>query len=361
MLKVAFISRSTLFSSPGGDTTQLEMTAECLRALGVVVDIYISGQEVNYKEYNLLHFFNIIRPADILAHIDKTDTPFLVSTIFVQYGEYEKKARKGIGGLVSNILPENTIEYLKVIARRVLNKEKIGSNKYLLWGHKRSIQYIARKASCLLPNSHSEYRRFAAMYHVDRPYRFVPNGVDSSIVNKRYSPIAEYKDAVICMGRIEGRKNQLGLIRALKDTDLPLYIHGKPSPNNMAYYELCKAEAGNNIHVSDFLHGDDLYAVYSSAKVHCLPSYFETTGLSSLEAAVMGCNIVVTYKGDTKEYFEGYAWFCDPDDPASIRKAVEEAHVAPYNQAFKEKILRDYTWEKAAEETLIAYKQVLGI
>ncbi|MEI8278329.1 MAG: glycosyltransferase family 4 protein [Bacteroidota bacterium] len=361
MLKVAFISRSTLFSSPGGDSTQLEMTAKCLRALGVTVDIYISGQVVNYSEYNLLHFFNIIRPADIITHIDRTDTPFVVSTIFVQYGEYEKKARKGIGGIVSNLLPENTIEYVKVIARRVLNGEKIGSYKYLLWGHKRSIQYIARKAACLLPNSHNEYRRFAAMYNIERPYRFVPNGVDSNIVNKVYTPIATYKGAVICMGRIEGRKNQLSLIRALKNTALRLFIHGKPSPNNMAYFDLCKAEATENIHISEWLQDEELYAVYSSAKVHCLPSYFETTGLSSLEAAVMGCNIVVTDKGDTNEYFEGYAWFCDPDDTASIRKAVEDAHKAPYNQSFREKILSDYTWEKAAAETLIVYKQVLGL
>ena len=106
---------------------------------------------------------------------------------------------------------------------------------------------------------------------------------------------------------------------------------------------------------------EELFTAYSNAKVHVLPSYFETTGLSSLEAAVMGCNIVVTDKGDTRDYFGDDAWYCDPDSVESIRNAVDAAYKAPFNEAFRERILRDFTWERAAEETLAAYKQVLKV
>ena len=75
----------------------------------------------------------------------------------------------------------------------------------------------------------------------------------------------------------------------------------------------------------------------------------------------LGCNIVVTDKGDTKDYFENDAWFCDPDDLESIRSAVEAAYNAPYNPDFRKRILENYTWERAAEETLAAYKQVLTV
>jgi glycosyltransferase involved in cell wall biosynthesis len=95
--------------------------------------------------------------------------------------------------------------------------------------------------------------------------------------------------------------------------------------------------------------------------VHVLPSYFETTGLSSLEAAVMGCNIVVTDKGDTRDYFKNDAWYCEPEDPASIRQAVEAAYDAPYNEAFRQRIFQEYTWKRAAEETLKAYMDVLKV
>jgi len=38
-----------------------------------------------------------------------------------------------------------------------------------------------------------------------------------------------------------------------------------------------------------------------------LPSWFETTGLSSIEAGVMGCNIVITDKV-MQEYFSHHAF-----------------------------------------------------
>ncbi len=94
--------------------------------------------------------------------------------------------------------------------------------------------------------------------------------------------------------------------------------------------------------------------------MHVLPSWFETTGLSSLEAAAMGCNLVITRKGDTEEYFGDMAYYCEPDDISSIREAVLNAYSAPKNPKLKDHILENYTWNKTAEQTLNAYKTVLN-
>jgi glycosyltransferase involved in cell wall biosynthesis len=360
-MRVAFISRATLYSTPGGDTKQLDMTANYLRELGVEVDVHLTNQEIDYSKYDLLHFFNIIRPADILWHVEKSGKPFAVSTIFLDYGEFEKKTRGGLMRYMNMVFSEDQIEYIKAVARWVKNGEKIGSNKYLLWGHRKSIQYIAKTAGILLPNSENEYRRFVKKYNVQQAYHVIPNGIDKNVAARVSKRNPKYEDVILCVARIEGRKNQLNLIRALNNTQFKVYIHGKASPNNIGYYEQCKNEAAENIHFSQWLTEDELYEMYHSAKVHILPSYFETTGLSSLEAAVMGCNIVVTEKGDTRDYFKDDAWYCEPDDLASIRKAVEDAFNAPYDPAFKARILKEYTWEKAAEETLYGYKQVLKV
>jgi glycosyltransferase involved in cell wall biosynthesis len=66
--------------------------------------------------------------------------------------------------------------------------------------------------------------------------------------------------------------------------------------------------------------------------VHVLASWFETTGLVSLEAAMMDCNVVVTKKGDTVEYFSDMAYYCEPDDINSIRNAIEKAYNNPVIQ-----------------------------
>jgi glycosyltransferase involved in cell wall biosynthesis len=74
----------------------------------------------------------------------------------------------------------------------------------------------------------------------------------------------------------------------------------------------------------------------------------------------MGCNVVITDKGDTRAYFEELAFYCDPSSPESIRKAVEASAAAPVNKALREKILKNYTWEITAAETAAAYRFVLS-
>lgn len=358
-MKVAFISRATLYTSPGGDTSQLDMTAHNLRGLGVEVDVYLANESINYQQYDLLHFFNIIRPADILTHIEHSKKPYVVSTIFVEYG-----STAGVGKIQSFIkstLGDDSLEYIKVIARALKNGEKIGSISYLLKGHRSSIKYVMRHAQMLLPNSESEFKRLLGKYNVHGvKYHVVPNGINTELALKEYPDSGKYKGAILCMGRIEPRKNQLNLIRALNNTDYQLYIHGKPSPNAGSYFQQCKSEAADNIHFGTHLGSEELFTAYANAKVHVLPSYFETTGLSSLEAAVMGCNIVVTDRGDTNDYFKDFAWFCEPGDIKSIKAAVAEAYNAPYDEAIREHILSRYTWERAAEETLKAYEEVLN-
>jgi Glycosyltransferase len=359
-MKLAYISRATLYTSPGGDTTQLDETAANLREMGVEVDIYLASDTIDYSKYDLLHFFNIIRPADVIKHIKLSRKPYLVSTIFVEYGAVKEKPT-GIKGIVQSLVSESMLDYIKVIARAVKNGERIVSKEYLWMGQVGSIRYVANNAAMLLPNSESEYRRFSNKYNINKPYHVIPNGINIDMVSRSYPADEKHKDAILCMGRIETRKNQLALIRALNNTQYKLFIYGKPSPNNMAYYEQCKAEAGPNVFIPGELKGDALYTAYANAKVHVLPSYFETTGLSSLEAAAMGCNIVVTDKGDTRDYFKNDAWYCEPDDVASIKQAVDDAFNAPYDTGFRQRIMDNYTWKRAAEETLAAYKQVLKV
>lgn len=357
-MRVAFIARATLYSVPGGDTRQMDMTAAKLRELGVEADICTADKPVDYTRYDLLHFFNIIRPADIMKHVEASGKPFVISPIFVEYGSINEKGKGTVARMMSSMLSADTMSYIKTVARRVLNGEKIASNKYLLLGHRRSVTYIAKKAACFLPNSESEMKRFTKAYGKQYRYHVVPNGVDTTRM-KDVTPNEEYRNAVICVARFEPLKNQLSLIRALNNTAYSVFLHGQSAPNHAAYYQQCMNEAGPNIKIRPFLKGDELYAVYAAAKVHVLPSYFETTGLVSLEAGMMGCNIVVTDKGDQPEYFKNDAVYCNPDDVPSIKTAVDEAFNKPYNPAFRERILKDYTWECAAEETLKAYRQVL--
>lgn len=350
-MKVAFIARSTLHSVPGGDTTQVLATAKYLQRLGVQVDIKLSTDKIDYGQYNLLHFFNIIRPADMLRHI-KSGTPYVVSTIYVEYADYDKKHRR----LFSFFSP-GLIEYSKAIARHVMGRGKIASPEYIWLGHTCSIKKIIQHAACLLPNSQSEYLRLKEAFHIEKKYFIVPNGIDEEI----FTPLPNAQkdeNMVVCAARIEGIKNQLNLIKALNNTHFKLYLIGNAAPNQQGYFEACKKIAAENIIFVNNLPQQQLKEYYSKAKVHVLPSWFETTGLSSLEAAAMKCNIVAGNYGDAKEYFGDHAFYCDPASPESIVQAVEKAASAPYNLNLEQQIRTKFTWQQAAFATFRAYQAI---
>jgi len=353
-MKVAFITRSTLYSVPGGDTVQVVQTAQQLVDMGVDAKILLSNEQIKYSDYTLLHFFNITRPADILYHSNKAGKPFVVSTILCNYSEYDKHHRKGIGALFS-YFPADSIEYLKTMARWLLGKDHLSSINYTWKGQRKSIIEILRKATLILPNSESEYRRVEQNYLSKVNNIVVPNGINPKLFKRDHS-IQKNDKLVLCVARIEGIKNQLNLIKALNNTEYRLLLIGSHAPNQLAYYNQCKSIAASNITFIDHIPQHELPAYYERAKVHVLPSWFETTGLSSIEAAVMGCNIVITDKGDTREYFENEAFYCDPASPASILSAIRKASTAPLNELLRQKILTKYTWRNAALQTLKAYQ-----
>lgn len=359
-MKVALISRSTLYKVPGGDTVQVNETAKCLRKLGVEAEICLTSSRINYSGYGLFHFFNITRPADILHHIDKIKKPFVVSPVYVDYSEYDKKHRKGFPGFLFKLFSKDTNEYLKTISRAIKGNDPLQSRKYILKGQSRSIREIIERAALLLPNAESEYRQILGRYGIKKNYFVVPNGIDTSVFASAGSNIKN-NNLVLCAARIEGIKNQLNLIRALNNTPFTLMIAGSAAPNQAAYYRECKKIAASNIQFADRLPQHELADLYAKAKVHVLPSWFETCGLSTLEAAAMGCNIVITDKGYTREYFGDDAFYCEPGNPGSIREAIERASAAPLNEKLQQKVLNNYTWEKAAAITLEAYKKVLTV
>jgi len=358
-MKVVFISRSTLYSAPGGDTVQVINTAQELRKLGLDIDIKLTNEKIEYDKYDLLHFFNIIRPADILCHLKKSKKKFLVSPIYVDYSEYDKQHRNIIFTFLGKIFSNDFTEYLKTLGRAFMSGEKIQSSQYYLWGHRSSILHIIDTAACILPNSESEMKRLTENYSTAKKYVVVPNGINTELFKSKNTNSAN-KTGVLCVAQIEGRKNQLSLISAINKTALTLTLIGKHSPNQKKYFEKCVSASTNNIKYTGQLDQEKILPYYENAKVHVLASWFETTGLSSLEAAYMGCNIVISDKGDTKEYFGDMAFYCDPSNVDSIKSAVEKAYEAPYNNKLKKNIENNFTWGKAAEKTLQAYKEILN-
>lgn len=359
MRNVVLIARSTLYTVPGGDTVQLCQTAKYLAMHGYDADIILTNEKPDHQKYHLIHFFNITRPADILYHLKQARVPVVLTPILIDYSEYDRGQRKGIAGTLLRSFPPAMTEYVKTMGRWVRGKDRLRSVSYLWKGQERSIRSILERTDLLLPNAVTEELLIRKKYGYGKASAVIPNGIDPELFQPR-PDIPKEAELVICAARIEGIKNQLNLIKALNHTRYTVVLIGRSAPNQPDYYKACRTAAAQNIQFHDHLPQEELAKLYARASVHVLPSWYETCGLSSLEAAAMGCKIVITDKGFTRDHFGDEAFYADPGDPLSIRAAVDQAATATIRTAFQQRILKTFTWPEAARQTASAYDKILS-
>ena len=214
-------------------------------------------------------------------------------------------------------------------------------------------------ADLLLPNSELEAETLVRDLGVTTPIRVVPNAVDPALFAP--GPPWEERHGVLYVGRLEPHKNQLRLIQALRGTGVPLTIVGGDHPHHPEYADAVRAEAGEAVRVVGQTSHEELARFYAQARVHAVPSLFETTGLVSLEAALSGCNVVSTEVGYAREYLEA-----DGLVLRSIRSGKHQvrrrrgAKNAPRNRHCAERILDRYTWKHTASVTAAAYRELVS-
>jgi glycosyltransferase involved in cell wall biosynthesis len=167
------------------------------------------------------------------------------------------------------------------------------------------------------------------------------------------------KDFVLCVGRVEPRKNQLMLLHSLEESDLAVVFADGGFTYQPDYIALCKQfpRRGRTIFTGRL--SDELLAsAYRACRLHCLPSWYELPGLVSLEAAAHGCPVVASSWGCLPDYLGDTVAWCAPDDPASIRDAIEKCSTQERSRKSSDQA-RSFSWETFGDETLRHYERVL--
>jgi glycosyltransferase involved in cell wall biosynthesis len=167
------------------------------------------------------------------------------------------------------------------------------------------------------------------------------------------------RDFVLCVARLESRKNQLMLLKALEDSDLPVVFATGGFTYQPTYAKACSIyqRPGKTLFLNR-LEQQDLASAYAAARVHVLPSWYELPGIVSQEAAKRGIRVVVTDNGTPRDYFGDLAHYCKPDDYNTVREAVHEAMDASPEPGLAE-CMSDCTWENAATQVLDIYRRAL--
>lgn len=369
-MKVLMQSRSNFYTLRGGDTVQLLKTKSELEKIGIEVDISLE-LEPDLSGYDIVHLSNLTRIQETyiqMKNAKRQNKPIVLSTIYWPTEEFEKAGQVGWRKMLNKLLDINKEERLKACYRYITSKEERNKATVELIKNKYTDMQkeVLEAVECCLPNSKIEIEKLEEVLGINiKKYIVVPNGIDKDIVeggNQNDTEFDKYQDAIICVGRIDTRKNQLNLVKAMDGSGKKLILVGAVSKNHVGYFEQIKPYLEKNEHFEyiPYIENERLYQLYKVCKVNALPSWFDTPGLVNLEAAAMGCNLAISDKGTTKDYFGELAYYCEPDDIDSIRKAVMQAWQAPRNPELKRVVLEKYTWEQAAIQTLKSYQEVLG-
>ena len=333
----------------GGNVVQLRETADALRRRGCPVESS-TDRRPDLRGVDLVHGFNLSH--EHIRGLRRARIPVALSPIYWPYS-----FRSGAAGPPPTPRARAGRASIAVRSARAALRGRYQEHAHSLLEHTLSLVLAYEAADLLLPNSRLEADAIAAELGVSTPMRVVPNAANPEVFVP--APPGTRREGVVMAGRIEPFKNQLRLIEACKALDVPLTLVGAVHPHHEGYGEACRRQGDQGVRFAGAVSQGELVEILHTAKVHALPSWFETTGLASLEAALAGCAVVTTSRGYASEYFEATARYCDPGSTQSIRNALRTALDEPTPAALEQRVRDRFTWDHTASATLDAYAEIL--
>ncbi|MFH1010634.1 MAG: glycosyltransferase [bacterium] len=359
-LRVLLQNRSNAFSHPGGDTGVMNGLHDGLTALDV--DVSASAKPCDLAGIDLVHLINLtILPASHIfaQNALRQNVPYVVTTLYEEWPCFLEKSRQTLPLFA---------EYMESGYDDEMFQRKLSALRQIPSGVRLENAFVARGARALLASGEREASRLRQDFsEAAERVHAVPFGI--RVLDEFGAELKEelreqlgVGPFVLCVGRLETRKNQLMLMKALQDDELTLVFVTGGFTYQPPYESLCRSfqRRGRNIlagHVSPL----QLAAFYSAALCHILPSWYELPGLVSVEAAAYGCSVAASIWGSVEDYLPSDRLFaCQPDDPVSIRNAVFQAIESQQNPDTT-RHARQFTWQHSAERTLGIYENILAV
>lgn len=341
-MKVGIAAPLSLAAVNGGVRTQVNQTVQHVRSLGIDAEIIHSDHD--HFDFDIVHIFSASSENIGIAKQAKNHgIPLILSPVF-----YSKRSANSI----SNVLKVENI------------LSKIGTGIRSEYGVKAE---ICKLADLLLPNTHEEKVLVQNAFGINESkVKVIPNGVESrfqfatpDLFKEQYG----LENFILFAGQAgAARKNVIQLLQVAPNFDKEIVIIGDFYDDDYSQMCINLAEKSSNIHLIPTLEHSDplLESAYAACEIFCLPSLFETPGIAAMEAALAGAKIVITQNGGTIQYFGDEAFYSDPTSTSSLNSALSKAIHSTNSSELKTRILELYTWEKVAEQTVLAYRTLIN-
>lgn len=365
-MKITYCVSEHYIGCQGGGAIQIYKTKEYIERLyDIKIELVTKPSEIS-NDTDLIHLFEIsdwYNKEDFIKKAKEINAKIVLSTIYWDLQYFVPYVL--IGKIFSYELNPLLIK-IEILISKLLSKV-FGRPKYFSKSVINATKSIVKNVDLLLPNSYEEGElllKYCNLYNEEKQkIRPIVNAVEVKNNTSEYSGSLP-TNYILQAGRIEPGKNQLNLLKALYRTKYPILFLGKDyAPKSLYSKKLHKlANKRGNVFFIDGVPYEQMNSIYKNAICHVLPSLKESPGLVSLEALYNNCHAVVAEKEfcPCDFYFDDFVTKINPLSKKSILNGIEKELNTSRNFEYIHKIISEkFTWEKTAEQTYMAYKELL--
>ena len=341
-MRVAVLSYPMLFQTAGGLKMKVGRTVDALVRRGVDAHLFDPVRE-RLRDFDLVHIFAPYNGNHRLVEQAKNDgLPVVMSTILnPPFTRWEGLRARLLSRLVGRLTRwEVTTSY-------------------------EQMSTALKLADHLVVLGSVERRMLVDAFLVPAPkISIVHNGIGEEFFRATPQAFLErwplQRPFVLHTGQIGEVKNQLGLVRALKGTDIDIVLVGQTVGSQRDYLEACLAEGGSRVHyLGELAHGELIASAYAACAVVAIPSRHEGMPNSILEALAADRPAVLT-NNHTMDFAlpEDVAAQVAPDDHAAVRQAVTRFLKQPPAPGRARAAVSELSWDVVARQLEEIYRKL---
>lgn len=330
-MKAAFILSNGAYAPSSGVVSQALYWKKSLEAVGCEAKLINMWEANEWEEFDIIHFFGFsIYMRDLVNSLEKVNPKIVVSPI---------------------LDPSYSIFRLAIYARW-------GFCRLGLTNHYHELFRIRSKVRLFLCRSEFEARYIQSGFDVpSNQCCQVPLAFEAPAMK----PSARREAICVHISYLaEARKNVKRLVEATEKYNIPLVLAGRLRNDVEERLLHDWIKDAKNTRYLGYLSNEEKFQLYNTSKVFALPSLNEGVGLVGLEAAALGCDIVLTDRGGPKEYYGGFAKLVDPLDIDAIGQAISETLMgASCQPELSEHVRQNFSANTVGKRLLNAYKSIL--
>jgi len=199
-------------------------------------------------------------------------------------------------------------------------------------------------------------------------FRIVPNGIDTNVFYP-LSGIERKKNRIIVTNSADTPlKGLYYLLRSVAELtatrSIRLIVVGEPKENGTIRNLISKLGIEKSVQFTGRIDHLEFVKEYAKAMLAVVPSVYEGFGLPAGEAMACGVPVISTTGGALPEVVGDVGMLVPPADSAALTKAIatlldNPVHATELGRQGLKRVQQNFTWEKAAEKTIAAYREAI--